>query len=709
MSDVRDVLGLSGASAAAPSGRASAASRGGSAAAGGAAAAAASNVPRELQQLRSEFSWGASAPIAMAPTPPLGAFKAKRVKAVSWKCLPIRSSARAAITGKVVDDIDLRHWVKIHNVPDYRFARFNKSIKLLEYSNAEYDAYCADPTWSREETDRLMELAKKFDLRFVIMQDRYNAMSEDAKARAKREALPTVDEARLAAAQQRLAEPTPTPAQPAAEASQAQPMTTAEQPQTEEKQQQQASTVVPTPTESTGASTSTSEAAIAPIPAAATATADGAVASSNESITVKSETAPMVVDGTSDASPAPVAPTATTETAAAPSPVTAAPTPASVPTDSTAQATAEKGAPAPNPSPVSTVAAPSATSSSSSAAVSLASSSGGIFPERSVEQLKSRFYFLQQTLSQLRNASDPDLRKTNPLFTHPYDASHELLRKAQLERLYQRQTDEIDEMAQIVLEHRNIAAQIKKIKKGEKESRDALRGYKTNTKSSRSGRADAAGGAAASAAATGSSRDKKKSVKRPVGVPLLTGELAPLPPSCDASMVLPPRANGTVYLRSAQLAHPLNVSAKQSKHLEGELSQLNLRRIKDLSVPTGVVCEMWDKLRVNILTLVNLQQYVRDKETMRDDLQLHAANHHHQQPAAAAAAAPTATLQRQVSDTAGATSPAVAPFGAGAAAAQSSAQQAQALAARKKQQEKRRLDGTDPSGEQPDEKRAKKK
>ena len=96
-----------------------------------------------------------------------------------------------------MDDVDLKHWVKIHNVPDYRFARFNKALKLMEYSDQEYAAYLQDPNWSRMETDRLMALAKQLDLRFIVMEDRYNAPTlaeEHARVMGQ---LPQVDSAAL--------------------------------------------------------------------------------------------------------------------------------------------------------------------------------------------------------------------------------------------------------------------------------------------------------------------------------------------------------------------------------------------------------------------------------------------------------------------------------------------------------------------------------
>ena len=53
------------------------------------------------------------------------------------------------------------------------FARFNKSAKVPTYTDEEYEQYgLADPNWSKPETDQLMELARRFDLRFVVMADR---------------------------------------------------------------------------------------------------------------------------------------------------------------------------------------------------------------------------------------------------------------------------------------------------------------------------------------------------------------------------------------------------------------------------------------------------------------------------------------------------------------------------------------------------------
>lgn len=43
----------------------------------------------------------------------------------------------------------------------------------MKYSDEEYDILLQSPLWSRSETDALMELAFKYDLRWPVITDRY--------------------------------------------------------------------------------------------------------------------------------------------------------------------------------------------------------------------------------------------------------------------------------------------------------------------------------------------------------------------------------------------------------------------------------------------------------------------------------------------------------------------------------------------------------
>lgn len=73
---------------------------------------------------------------------------------------------------------------------DYAFAKYNKRVDLLRYNDEEYEQLCSgDPSWSRAETDFLLELCLRFDLRFAVIADRYDwpggaeRTVEDLKAR----------------------------------------------------------------------------------------------------------------------------------------------------------------------------------------------------------------------------------------------------------------------------------------------------------------------------------------------------------------------------------------------------------------------------------------------------------------------------------------------------------------------------------------------
>ncbi|KAL3814453.1 hypothetical protein ACJIZ3_015721 [Penstemon smallii] len=89
---------------------------------------------------------------------------------ISWQWLPFTSSARK-------DDLQLYHWVRVVNgVPptgDYSFAKYNKSVDVIKYTDEEYEKYLSDPAWTKEETDQLFDMCEQFDLRFIVIADRF--------------------------------------------------------------------------------------------------------------------------------------------------------------------------------------------------------------------------------------------------------------------------------------------------------------------------------------------------------------------------------------------------------------------------------------------------------------------------------------------------------------------------------------------------------
>ncbi|BFZ59844.1 swr complex subunit [Saitoella coloradoensis] len=95
-----------------------------------------------------------------------------RQKAASWLWKPFSNGARA-------DELQLSHWVKKIDGQDgeammYRFEEFNKSVDIIQYTDMEYNSELQDGDWSREETDYLFSLCKEYDLRFVVIADRYD-------------------------------------------------------------------------------------------------------------------------------------------------------------------------------------------------------------------------------------------------------------------------------------------------------------------------------------------------------------------------------------------------------------------------------------------------------------------------------------------------------------------------------------------------------
>jgi hypothetical protein len=57
--------------------------------------------------------------------------------------------------------------------PTTSAARFNVQIDVPFYTDIEYETYFRDVYWSRDETDYLFEMCRRYDLRFIVIADRY--------------------------------------------------------------------------------------------------------------------------------------------------------------------------------------------------------------------------------------------------------------------------------------------------------------------------------------------------------------------------------------------------------------------------------------------------------------------------------------------------------------------------------------------------------
>lgn len=57
--------------------------------------------------------------------------------------------------------------------PDYYFAKFNVKVQGPQYDDSQYEKHLHSADWSREETDYLVNLALDYDLRWIVIADRY--------------------------------------------------------------------------------------------------------------------------------------------------------------------------------------------------------------------------------------------------------------------------------------------------------------------------------------------------------------------------------------------------------------------------------------------------------------------------------------------------------------------------------------------------------
>lgn len=87
-----------------------------------------------------------------------------------WKLKEFTNSARK-------DSLILRHWERQDVTrEDYLFAKYNTKIDshIPKYDDNEYNSHLICDQWTKEETDHLMQLCSRFDLRFMVIHDRWD-------------------------------------------------------------------------------------------------------------------------------------------------------------------------------------------------------------------------------------------------------------------------------------------------------------------------------------------------------------------------------------------------------------------------------------------------------------------------------------------------------------------------------------------------------
>lgn len=84
------------------------------------------------------------------------------------------------------DNCKLAHWMKKSETSEvYPFARFNRKIDVIKYTDEEYQKSVApiNSDWSKKETDHLFKLCEKFSLRFIVIADRFDEESDMESSR----------------------------------------------------------------------------------------------------------------------------------------------------------------------------------------------------------------------------------------------------------------------------------------------------------------------------------------------------------------------------------------------------------------------------------------------------------------------------------------------------------------------------------------------
>lgn len=118
-------------------------------------------------------------------------FKRRKEKARQWRWTPFLNAARHDTQideqmPEINHGLLLHHWAPARSSADgspatdaevetkYPFAEFNTNSGVYSYSNDEYIQHLRDEDWTKEETDYLMDLCSTYDLRFVVIHDRYD-------------------------------------------------------------------------------------------------------------------------------------------------------------------------------------------------------------------------------------------------------------------------------------------------------------------------------------------------------------------------------------------------------------------------------------------------------------------------------------------------------------------------------------------------------
>ncbi|KAG0259605.1 swr complex subunit [Mortierella polycephala] len=380
-------------------------------------------------------------------------------KAVNWTWRPFVNPSRD-------DDLVLHHWEKTRTDPneEYRFYKFNKAINLIEFSAEDYKAHLQDSDWTLEETNYLWDLCRRFDLRWTVIQDRYEWPPQEQD----RMALQFYNGNNLT--RPSITNKTEEASEPA----------TAIQPSSTVTVQP-SSTTAPSGTDGAAMDIITETSSSLATPSLATqdtptqeitgnadssATTMGSVVAATEMAATEAAAA-KVPAAEVPAAEIPTAAATTTSAVAAPevtSAVTAPEVTTEAPVPSTSLPTSVSTS-APTSSSATTVtAAASITTAEKATTTPMEIVSFTPAKTRSMEVLKNRYYTINRILTKVRlSDASQAVERAQLLSSLSYDKNREMERKKNLEILNTRTPEQIEEEEALYLEARRIDQNEKKI------------------------------------------------------------------------------------------------------------------------------------------------------------------------------------------------------------------------------------------------------
>lgn len=226
-----------------------------------------------------------------------------------------------------------------------------------------------------------------------------------------------------------------------------------------------------------------------------------------------------------------------------------------------------------------------------------------LFPERSVEDIKERYYDVANTLAKLRASPghEPKIRV--------YDADHERRRKEQLCKLFDRTPEQIDEEQTLLSEFRKIEMRKRERDKKTQDLQKLITAADSQAEARRqqSGSHKSGGGGGSHGHGGGSSSSSNKKKKTPTSSSSKSsggGRTDSIPSLESAGIKFPDARSSGVSLRSQRMKMPGSVGQKKIKAVEQLLQELGI----DLTpIPTEEVCTHFNELRSDMVFLYELK------------------------------------------------------------------------------------------------------